>query len=232
MQHLTKSLPASIKASNNTFSAVITTDAVDNVGEVLLPDGMIAAEFMRRGTIFWNHDYNRPVGKIVGELKRLANGWESSWEFAEKPADYTGEWFPDAVRALVSQGVVKGVSVGLDPIEMRPPTPKDRAIYGPQCSRVISKWKLLEWSIAPLQCNPDALVTAVRKGFVTLDAVRPDFPSVDFDKEPVQAEPEPAPAKKRRVVIAFLSQDRTLVDVKKEVRDAVARLTGALYSSV
>lgn len=163
------------------FKARITTDTVDRDFEVLVPQGCDSSEFEKSGTVFWNHNYNMPVAKANGKLVRGDRWIDSSAKFAFRPADYQGEFFPDFARAMVNQGIVKGVSVGFMPIESRKPTQKDFETYGKNVGRVTNMWKLLEWSIAPLQCNPDALIRdAVGKGIITADAAKSMF---DIDPE-------------------------------------------------
>lgn len=150
------------------FKARITTDALDRDGEVMIPQGMIGTEFEKNGTIFWNHNYDLPIAAALGKLVRGDREWVSEGRFAERPSDYVGEFYPDYVRALVSQRIVRGVSVGFIPIESRKPTEKDFEIYGRGVKRVHSKWKMLEWSFAPIQSNVEAMVLdAIKKGYLS-----------------------------------------------------------------
>lgn len=152
------------------FKAVINTDDIDRDSEVVLPQGMDATEFEKSGAIFWAHNYNLPVAKPYGKMVRQTKGWEAGAEFAKRPDDYKGEFFPDFAKAMVSQGIVRGVSIGFIPTEVRNPTKKDIEVYGDGVKRIISKWRLLEWSIAPVQSNPNAFVTeAIAKGFALTD---------------------------------------------------------------
>lgn len=163
-----KTLDAKFIPSATGFTATVTTATIDRDGEVVIPQGMNATEYESNPVLFWNHDYNLPVGKCVA-LKRGADGIVGEFTLAERPADFEGSFFPDFVRALVGQGVVKGVSIGYTPEEggTRRATVDDRKRYGDGVHTVFSKWKLLEISVAPLQANPDALVSAVRKGAVS-----------------------------------------------------------------
>ncbi len=170
---------------------------------------MDATQFEKLGTVFWNHDYNRPVAKTIGKLRRGDRLIESDLQFAERPAEYQGEWFPDAVKALIEQGIVKGISVGLDPIEWRPATPNDRTRFGELVKRVISKWKLMEYSIAPIPSNSDALITAVHKGRVT----------ATIFKAVTGTDPPPERSAADKAVAAAMEQ---LGDVKAEIKDAVS----------
>jgi HK97 family phage prohead protease len=159
-----KALTAEIQSSAKGFTAVITAETIDRDGEVLIPSGMNSKEFERNPTLFWNHDYAEPVGKNVG-LKRREKDIVGEFVFAKRPDGYTGDFFPEVAAALVGQGIVNGVSVGYVPEEggIRRATDIDRKKYGGNVSTIYSRWKLLEVSLAPLQANPEALITAVKK---------------------------------------------------------------------
>lgn len=167
-------------ADERTFRAVINTDSVDRDGEVVLPDGMIATDFEKSPTVFWNHDYEKPVARCMRMMRGLTD-WTAESRIAERPAGHVGPWFPDEVYALMKQGIVNGTSIGFMPVETRKPTAKDYDRWGDTIKRVISKWRLLEFSITPLPANQDALITAVKslapasaKSFgVAIDEPRP-----------------------------------------------------------
>lgn len=155
-------------ADPHRFKARITTDALDRDGEVLIPQGMVGTDFEKNGAIFWNHNYDLPVASAFGKLVRGERDWVSEGRFAARPADYVGEFYPDYVRALVVQRIVRGTSVGFIPIESRRPTDKDFATYGQGVKRVHNKWRLLEWSFAPIQSNVEAMVLdAIKKGYLS-----------------------------------------------------------------
>jgi len=163
-----KALDAKFSSTASGFEAVITTDALDRDFEVVVPQGMNATEYERNPVLFWNHDYEQPVGRCLS-LKRQPNSIVGEFTFAKRPDGFEGTYFPDFVASLVGQGIVRGISIGYFPEQggMRRATPDDRKRYGEQVHTVYSKWKLREVSIAPLQANPDALVSAVRKGAVS-----------------------------------------------------------------
>ena len=98
------------------FKAVISTDSVDRDGEVMVPAGMNAKDYERNPVLLWNHDPSQPIGKSTS-LKREDSSIVAEFEFAPRPADYVGDWFPDYVRGLVAAGVVKAVSIGFMPLD-------------------------------------------------------------------------------------------------------------------
>jgi len=216
----TKALTAQIAPTASGFSAVITSETIDRDGEVLIPAGMNSKEFERNPTLFWNHDYAEPVGKATMPLKRKEREIVADFVFAKRPDGYGGEFFPEVAAALVAQGIVSGVSVGYVPEEggVRMATDVDRKKYGGQVSRIFSRWKLLEVSLAPLQANPEALITAVRKGLCSpvgakrwfgIDVPKRIVVTVDVPARSTASKPKP-------------------IDVDAIVRREIARARGAV----
>lgn len=163
-----KTLSAKFDAAGPGFTATITTDTLDRDGEVVIPGGMNSADYESNPILFWNHDFGMPVGKCVS-LKRQPNSIVGDFVFAQRPDGFVGDFFPEFVSALVGQGIIRGVSIGYAPEQggTRRATVDDRKRFGDAVHTVYNKWKLLEVSIAPLQANPDALISAVRKGAVS-----------------------------------------------------------------
>ena len=163
-----KQLFARVEKSNGVkVDATISTETIDRDGEVLVAQGMDSSEFDKNPVVFYNHDYAQPVGKVT-DLRRGKGKVDATIEFAKRPDEFEGAYFPEFVESLVEQGGVKGISVGFlpQPGGVRKATQKDREDYGDNVRQVFSKWKLLEVSVAPLPANSTALVSAIRKGAV------------------------------------------------------------------
>jgi HK97 family phage prohead protease len=170
----TKAVDAQFALTAKGFAATITSAALDRDGEVVIPQGMNATSYERNPILLWNHDSNYPVGKCTG-LKRESYGIVGEFEFAQRPDNWDGQWFPAFAASLVAQGIVRGVSIGYmnEQGGTRRATPQDKKQFGDSVHTVFSKWSLMEISLAPVQSNPDALVTAIRKGKVSsTDATR------------------------------------------------------------
>ncbi len=167
-----KQFTANLKSSAKGFTATITTNALDRDNEIVIPDGMNSKEYDKNPLLLWNHDATKPIGKCVG-LTRKTGAVVGEFEFAQRPEGFEGSFFPEFVAALVGQGVVRGVSICCipEPNGTRIANEIDRKKYGESLRTVHSRWKLIEVSIAPLQANPEALITAVKKGFVKADEV-------------------------------------------------------------
>lgn len=176
MNTMHKALSAEFAATAKGFTAIITAETLDRDGEVLIPAGMNSKEFDQNPVLFWNHDYAKPIGRAVG-LKRRERDIVGDFVFAQKPDGYVGEFFPEVAAALVGQGIVNSVSVGYMPESggVRRASEIDRKKYGEGVATIYSRWKLLEVSLAPMQANPDALITAVKKGIVSPVAAKQFF---------------------------------------------------------
>lgn len=213
-----KALSAELTGTAKGFTAVITAETLDRDGEVLIPQGMNSTEFDRNPTLFWNHDYAQPVGRCNG-LKRKETTIVGDFVFAKRPDGYQGEFFPEVAAALVGQGIVNAVSVGYVPEDggVRKAIDSDRKKYGDQVHTIYSRWKLLEVSLAPLQANPDALITAVKKGIVSPVAAKRFF-GVDAPKRTVVTVCVPSSVKAARPI-----------DVEKIVRREISRAQGRIF---
>ncbi len=172
--------------------AKISTAAVDRDKDVLLPSGARFDDFEKSPTVFYNHDYDRPIGKAVS-LKRNANDIEAKTVFAVRPESHEGEWLPDTVFALMQQGVINGFSVGFGNAKYRPATDEDKKAYGNDVERVFTSWDMMEYSVAPLPANQEALASAVSKGIITqaeADMVQKAVDDKGRDERPPQTEGE------------------------------------------
>lgn len=153
--------------------ATISTLSVDEEGESVLPDGIQLDRFLKTSTVFYNHDYADPIATCKW-VKRTSKGLEALTIFPERPEGHEGEWRPDTILGLIAcdPPIIRGTSIGFGYIETRTPTQKDRDTFpntGNKLERVVSKSRLLEYSMTGLPMNEDCLITAVRKGILTED---------------------------------------------------------------
>lgn len=150
--------------------SVVGSSAVDRDGEVVLPNGLDLTQFRNNPVVTFNHDYkSAPVGRCAWiKYEPRRDALIAKTIYARRPDGWSGDWLPDAVYSLVQQRVLQGKSVGFLPREVRPPSDIERKSAGwANVSRVITKGVLLEYAVAGLPCNPEALVEAVAKGVTT-----------------------------------------------------------------
>ncbi len=155
-----------VKGEARTVVARITADVVDEEGEVVVPEGIDYSRFLKTGgVVFYNHEYDKPCGTCIS-IKHTPGGIIATTKFPERPVGYDGEWLPDKVFAMFASDppIVKSFSIGFAYVESRMPNKKDVEKYGTdEIKRVVSKSRLLEYSVAPLPMNPAANALSVVK---------------------------------------------------------------------
>lgn len=161
-----------VDLDKRTVKHFITTTSIDDDGEVVLPRGAILTRFLKNRTVFDVHEYGtrNVVGKNL-ELDVTDKGIIALTRFTPRPPSLpkSQEWFPDTALWLHHTGDINGWSIGFEPVESRQPTAKDKAEFGEaeHFQLVHSRWRMLEYSQAPLPANEDAINLCRRKGFVS-----------------------------------------------------------------
>lgn len=186
MEKLTKAFSADMSFVDGERAIVVTlsTPIADRDGESLLPMGMNSKNFEQNPVFCYFHDYKKlPVGKVAA-LTRDSNKIVGKVIFADRPETHPPglEWIPDTLFSLYQQGIMKAVSVGLEPYEVRPPTPLDKKQFGDGCRTVVSKWHLTELSACTIGVNPEALAIAVSKGICSEATAKAILPATITEK--------------------------------------------------
>lgn len=147
--------------------SLITTDDVDRDNEVVLPGGIDMADFMKSPTVFFNHEYDKPIGRAM-YVDKVKNGLRAMTRYAKRPTPWEGPWLPDALHSMAQEGIATGKSIGFIPLEMREVTPEDLQARPDwkDAVNIIVRAIMLEFSFAPLPANQNALTLAVSKKLV------------------------------------------------------------------
>ncbi len=135
-----------------TIRVICSTEDMDRGGEVIVQRGIDLQPYSANPVVLWQHDPMHPVGEatsIAMEDDRLV----ATVRFAPPGISATA----DMVRGLVKAGILKGVSVGINPVETEPMDPADGRKNAPV--RYI-KSELLEFSFVSIPANPNALVVS------------------------------------------------------------------------
>ena len=168
--------------ANRLVQGIISTENVDLDGEVVVQSGIDTSYFLGADkesgvrTVYWDHEYSRPIGTCTN-LKMTKDGMYASTYITRTPLG-------EEVLTLVDEGIVRGQSIGYRRIDSSDPTIEEAAKYGAGCDRVTRKSLLLEFSITPMPCNPEALMALqslvarkrVSQKMADLLAARPDDP--------------------------------------------------------
>lgn len=144
--------------SERTLRFVFSDGTVDRAGDSIDPAGWQTKAFLDNPVALWAHDRaSPPIGRAsnVGVVGKKLMG---DIEFMD--ADISP--FADSIYRMVKAGFVRAVSVGFMPLKWAFATDKDRP-YGID----FQKQELLEISVCPVPCNPNALAEAKGMGIDT-----------------------------------------------------------------
>lgn len=144
---------------------MITTDAIDRMGEIVDPKGIDLTNYKKNPVILWAHSYHTPPIGSAKWVRRTDAGIMAMPRFADTQ-------FAQEIKSLYDGGHMKAWSIGFIPLEWEDQpreegTGKDKRKI---VRRIYTKSELLEFSAVPVPANPEALSLAMSKGF----AVSPD----------------------------------------------------------
>lgn len=133
-----------------TFEGIASTPTTDLMDDIVEPLG---AEFALPLPLIWMHDPSQPVGHVVA-AKAGKNGITVKGAFTrvDEPASLKDEL--DRAWAMVKTKLVRGLSIGFQPIE-------SSDIEG-SWGRRYTKWRWLELSPCVIPANQEATITTVK----------------------------------------------------------------------
>jgi HK97 family phage prohead protease len=166
-----------------------STAVRDRCGDEITVEGWDTKNYTKNPVFLWAHNYGElPIGKAVN-VERTDKALVFDVEFAPAEANPKAE----QVLKLYDGGYLRAVSVGFrskasEWIDRNEEEEAKRAKKEPDApiGRRFTKVELLELSAVPVPANPDALMTARRKGLEIPDAknvfyVRLDAPAQTKD---------------------------------------------------
>lgn len=152
--------------------STITNEAIDRDNEVIIASGIDWKQFKKGGgPVMFAHDYTMlPVGrspwviKIKGESKSYQDvkaGWKAQTFYHTRVKGWDGPWLPDAIVGMIGEGGLKGKSIGFIPKEFSSPKPEEikRIPEWEGVNFIIRKSIAIEYSVAPIPSNPEAIVS-------------------------------------------------------------------------
>ncbi len=154
-----------IDSGQRTDVSVITTESVDREGECVLSSGIDKSEY--NNVVPFEHNYKAlPVGSCWWARPDGEYGWAAKTHYPPAPPDWKGDWMPSAILHLMQQPVpvCTAKSIGFIPISIRAAT-RQEIEQRPELrnAKIVTKSKLLEYSVATVPVNPDAEMLAVSK---------------------------------------------------------------------
>jgi hypothetical protein len=144
--------------------SLVSAETVDRDGDVVIAKGMNLEFFRQNPVVTLAHKYDElPVGRAQW-IKAVVRGIKAKTIYSKTPDEWQGPYLPEAVWQMTREGILRGKSIGFLPTKLRPPTSKESGVWK-DVQAVIESAVLLEYAVAPVPCNQDALVEAVAKGY-------------------------------------------------------------------
>jgi HK97 family phage prohead protease len=140
---------------------LVSVAVPDLDNEVVVPSGLDTSYFPEKvKAVYFSHNYGElPVGTC-----RAMSVKDSGRSLYAATYILPGARGDDLLTAMEHEAI-NGFSVGFMPVEYGPPTPEETKAYGlHDC--IVRKGLLLEYSVTPMPCNPDALVELVSKSLI------------------------------------------------------------------
>lgn len=135
------------------IAGIANANIVDRVQERIDPRGLDLQNYLKNRQLLAHHSYYHPIGQVE-ELEVQDDGvYFRGWIGDPSKGELTE--MQKEIRSLVSQGILRTVSVGFIPKKIRAPLFDDNGQL--QEPTVIESWELLELSIVAIPCNQDSL---------------------------------------------------------------------------
>ena len=143
-------------AGGESYNWTMSTECVDRDGESIKVAGWKTDNYNKNPVLLWAHgkDGRPAIAKCEKAIVENGKLMFKNIQFAARPAGHQGEWFPDTVKSLVDQNIIKAGSCGFLPITRNYNT-DGKPPGGERVSTLEAD--LLEGSICNVGCNPEAL---------------------------------------------------------------------------
>jgi hypothetical protein len=138
-----------VRENDLDFAFIISSSCVDLAGDVIIPTGIDFSDFLKNSCVLNSHD---SAAMPIAVSTRPAIAGTSATAVAKFPAAGVSEC-SDKVAAALRAGLVRGASVGFQPLRWKFATQSDRP-FGVDFLEI----RLLEWSICSVPCNPECLM--------------------------------------------------------------------------
>ena len=155
---LRKAFVAEVKAADDgdrKLDFVISTDAVDRMGDTIAVDGWQLGNYRKNAVVLWAHDASAmPIAK-ASNIRAEDGKLKATAEFM--PVEMSA--FADSVFRALKGGFLSAVSVGFLPTKYAFSEEPGRR-FGID----FIEQELLEFSVCPVPANPEALIEARSAG--------------------------------------------------------------------
>ena len=132
------------------IEGIASSSAPDLAGDEIMPRGAI---FSLPMPLLMQHDKNRPIGNVT-----RAKVTDTEIEIRAELAKDSGLPYVDDAWKQLTAGLVRGLSIGANPLEAVPILDRDGRMTGIR----YTAWKWLELSAVTIAMNTDASLDVVR----------------------------------------------------------------------
>ncbi len=140
----------SINEEQRVIEGIATTPSTDRMGDIVEPEG---AQFKLPLPLLWQHNSREPVGEVIA-AKATPDGITFQAQFAKILELGALKDRIDAAWQSVKYKLVKGMSIGFNPIES--------AQIKDTWAEHFLKWEWLELSCVTIPANVDATITTIK----------------------------------------------------------------------
>jgi HK97 family phage prohead protease len=131
---------ATAKGDSLTIEGFANKAIVDSAGDLMAYDNVDLKRFNKNPILFFNHDRDKPIGKVIETKMSDAGMW------VKAQLSNSSNELVQYVRDLVQEGILKTFSIGFDAKNEQ----KKEGV------NVIDAWEMLELSVVTLPCNIDS----------------------------------------------------------------------------
>ncbi len=154
----------SIDEEQRVIEGIASTPTADRLGDIVEPEG---AQFSLPIPLLWQHNSREPIGEVES-AKATPKGITFRARVAKIPEPGTLKDRIDAAWQSLKYRLVKGISIGFNPIES--------AQIKDSWAEHFLKWEWLELSCVTIPANVDASITTIKSADEALLAASGDRP--------------------------------------------------------
>ena len=154
--------PCQLDTKLCTATYTISSMAVDNDGDILVPEGSLPHldRYRNNPVVLWDHDAHMiPIAQSINPVSKSLS-WDVFDQNCVKATAVFHLMTQESVQcwALIEAGVLRGSSVGYDAVPG-----KSLRLGGGGIKFV--EWAPHEWSVVPSPCNPEAVLDDINRNW-------------------------------------------------------------------
>lgn len=162
ISHVVPDAPCQLDSKLCTATYTVSSMAVDNDGDILVPEGSIPhlERYRNNPVVLWDHNnHMAPIAQSINPATKSLS-WDVYDQNCVKATALFHMMTQESAQcwALIEAGVLRGSSVGYDPVPGKSLRLAGRGIK-------FVEWAPHEWSVVPVPCNPEALLDTVHRNW-------------------------------------------------------------------